>query len=742
MSQAVSGGRQVVDSGPAVPVEYSSQRPETQCGQKPITHGNLEDFYGGIDKRIGTVSLDFYEQMRKEHCSFVGCDVEFKPQNYDITTTPRKEWLLITEGEGAEDASCESVKSRDIPPREVRRRVPARWWKDPTDKIEHRVESDLLKTRSKDVLEGILREYKEKEINLLMEELVAIILFTGPMYTVYNAILSDFPKNIANAFIGHNKFATTIHAIMSAIQKLSLLSPVEKILFRGLGGWGHLPDCFWEQKPGEKLNVHGYTEFGVMSFSSKLDVALKYSGVLGDPKEKPHPAVIAFFAGAVDRGADVLNVSQFPQEIEFTFPPLSYIQPEFADGKLKIYEAEHPEKKGVKVPVIHVRVNANVRTPTLDQVISARKKNHITAFRSQNHDTAAEIQELCESKKQALLCRLREKRNSEHLDRHLMLQNYPHSTHSVDADTVMFEGFQWVIVQQCEAILKFHDDLEERAFVDKLKHARLVQDMISVRKWAVAKLLWFIEDKSQDLGHILSYPLQKSYREYVSFCRSEIRRDPATKNERALSLCLLIGLLVSNEDGSTFESACGDESPIVAAVENGASSKDIELMLDTGLFPIDCVTLSGNSILSTAVRFGFTEVATLLLDRGANVNFVNEGRTPMMFAVIHGHSDCVKLLKERGATEQTTPLSLRPRKSGNFLTFGNFLTPALEPSAVSGVSEEQRKLFNNAMHLLVLIESLLNISCRFPHPFHSATKPWHSFRVPWPPTSNSRIRVI
>jgi hypothetical protein len=224
------------------------------------------DFYGGIDKRIGVISIDFYEQMRKEHCIFEGHDYEFTSDNYGITTSPNKEWLLVTEGAGAD--ACEFVKSWNA--ELVRRRTPANWWDhlDPLNPSIRYSEIVDAKQRAESVLCDLCKEFQ-----LLKEELIAIILFTGPMYNVYNGILSNFPAKFATHF-APAYFTTTIHAIISAIQKLSLQTPVQRTVFRGTSGRGFLPDSFWE--PQGDLNVHGYTEFGVMSMTSSLDTALRY----------------------------------------------------------------------------------------------------------------------------------------------------------------------------------------------------------------------------------------------------------------------------------------------------------------------------------------------------------------------------------------------------------------------------------------------------------------------------------
>lgn len=380
------------------------------------------------------------------------------------------------------------------------------------------------------------------------------------------------------------------------------------------------------------------------------------------------------------------HVSQFPNEVEFTFPPLSYIQPEFLDGRHRIEYCVHPERKSIQVPVIYVRVNANIRSPNLDEVNSARKKDHMAAFRSQNRDTAAEIRGLCNKRKEVFLRRLRcswISGLSHQEKRRCRVSNLSDDRE----DETLYEGFQLVISDQCQDVLKTHEELREEVFADKLEHSRLVTEMISVRKWAIAKLLWFIEDEGLGTAmyRVLRYPLPESYREYVTFCRSRIKKsvDRKEKSKSAIKLCQLIGLLGSNvHDRSAIDSA------IILAVVNGACNQDIELMLDTGLFEINSIlTPSGNSLLATAVRYGFIEMARLLIKRGADVEFQNakDGRTPMMLALGHGHEDCVKLL-----LRHTSPCSPTGNKTDT-------ITPFKAEIQVTGFWAQQYILFKRCI---------------------------------------------
>ncbi len=51
---------------------------------------------------------------------------------------------------------------------------------------------------------------------------IALILYTGPMFVVYNSILRRFPLDIYTVFSrGGNLFSTTIFVLVSAVQKIS-----------------------------------------------------------------------------------------------------------------------------------------------------------------------------------------------------------------------------------------------------------------------------------------------------------------------------------------------------------------------------------------------------------------------------------------------------------------------------------------------------------------------------------------
>jgi hypothetical protein len=129
---------------------------------------------------------------------------------------------------------------------------------------------------------------------------------------VYNTILRRWPVARYEAFnAGRNLYPTTIHVLVSAIQKIACVMklPENLVLYRGLGGV-RLPDCFHR---ADENGCRGFAEWGFMSTTSSKEVAISYSGL---DDRRPMPTVFEIRVGAVDRGACIREFSQYPAEIE------------------------------------------------------------------------------------------------------------------------------------------------------------------------------------------------------------------------------------------------------------------------------------------------------------------------------------------------------------------------------------------------------------------------------------------
>ncbi len=135
-----------------------------------IRCGKIEDFHQGLSHRIGTFFIliilnsnccqkrrflgslscsgsphpEFLKAMEAEHCSKGGCDMHFTTGNYNITTTPKTEWRIVVD----RDSSLADMRHHRIIP---------------------------------DVNEIVSRSKLAFEAGLKLFEVIAIVLYTGPM---------------------------------------------------------------------------------------------------------------------------------------------------------------------------------------------------------------------------------------------------------------------------------------------------------------------------------------------------------------------------------------------------------------------------------------------------------------------------------------------------------------------------------------------------------------------------------
>ena len=208
-----------------------------------------------------------------------------------------------------------------------------------------------------------------KALPLLLEEVIALRLYTGPMFTLYNGVLRAWGNTEQPGVVSRGpnagmdvrgKFTTTIHAINSGILKLSRLQPASPV-FRGASAL-KLPRRFLQH---DSHNTRGGVEFGFMSTTLERDVALHYAKS-GNPQAPS--TVIESSMGMVDRGASLDWLSQYPHEREILWPPLTALE------VLDIYDEQSKDSEAYQIRRVVVRLSCNLVSDTLEKLLGVRKK--------------------------------------------------------------------------------------------------------------------------------------------------------------------------------------------------------------------------------------------------------------------------------------------------------------------------------------------------------------------------------
>ena len=159
------------------------------------------------------------------------------------------------------------------------------------------------------------------QLPLRMEELVAVRLYTGPMFIRYNAVMRGAGEHMSASSITRfqrlcqgNKYTTTLWSINSAIVKLGSLTLAQKV-YRGVSGM-RLPEQLIKRN---EYNVIGGVDYAFMSTTLELGVARAYAS-----NGSSGGIIIEIQQGLIDRGCDVSWLSQYPFEREAKTPAIEH----------------------------------------------------------------------------------------------------------------------------------------------------------------------------------------------------------------------------------------------------------------------------------------------------------------------------------------------------------------------------------------------------------------------------------
>ena len=371
---------------------------------------------------------------------------------------------------------------------------------------------------------------------------------------IYNAILRQYPDKIFNVFKASNLYPTSIHVLQSAVVKLTRrakLSPGLK-LYRGLSV--AFPAQFYTSDP---RGCRGFAEWGFMSTTSDRAVAVQYSGV---EQGKASATVLEIRTSSVDRAASIQDYSQYSGEGEYLWWPLCFLE---STGETRM----EATSRGV-ITVMGLRINANLKARTCEDLLAQKKTTHITSFRSLVDDLSRQLPHIAEEGD--AMARLAAD----------AIRNYGGQKRTVQSllDKIMY---------QCRLVLRRHETYPSQDFADDSVHRKLVTEMLDVKLWAVSKLRLWLEDKSQSLYYVTDKSLRIAHRELVAFLKrlipansSEARRGPA------LVVCKARGLI----EDSVSEANMEGEDRLTSASADGLGAADLLLLIAAGANVKDAVS--------------------------------------------------------------------------------------------------------------------------------------------------------
>jgi ankyrin repeat protein len=349
-----------------------------------------------------------------------------------------------------------------------------------------------------------------------------------------------------------------------------------------------------------------------MSTTADKRVAIQYSGVR---EGRPRATILVITCGAVDRGACIRDFSQYPSEIEYLWLPCSFVQPSGS----RFVEVS---SSGV-VTMVPVRVNANLKTMTVEEILGQKKAMHLASFRYLQGELKRDLEHIVET---------------EGGSARLLADTSPKKS------KFSVRGFLRHIQKQGQEVYERHCAVEAAGYIGDDDYRALVTEMLDVKAFALSKLLWWLSDRSQLISYKQPEPLRLAHRGWIAFLERMLPSS-ADRQRDALALCRAKGLL---RRSVAEENELG-ESRLVCAAAEGWSVEDLELLVEAG-GSVHGGGVKGASPLYSAAQNGRSASVSALVRLKADVNAANDnGATPLFAAAQGGHVGCVESLLGLGA---------------------------------------------------------------------------------------------
>ena len=266
-------------------------------------------YWAGLSRITGApgdqTQRPLIEAMEEEHCAEADSRELFQVGNYNTITTSEIEWYFVTRpADGLEllEITEWPGTEREIDRKSHREALPDNHFRGAWDHIDRK----LLAVG---------------EQPLSVPEFYSLRLYTGPLYKKYNAVLRSgaADNKMLRAFFQElclgNRYPTTIHVLTAAIIKLGKIVPADKV-YRAPGG--ALPKSFWCKDP--QAGMQGGLELAFMSTTTAKDEAMEYA------RRSSGMVLFEIQQGFVARGASIAWLSQYPDEEEILFPPLTALE--------------------------------------------------------------------------------------------------------------------------------------------------------------------------------------------------------------------------------------------------------------------------------------------------------------------------------------------------------------------------------------------------------------------------------
>jgi hypothetical protein len=354
--------------------------------------------------------------------------------------------------------------------------------------------------------------------------------------------------------------------------------------------------------------------------------------------------------------------------------------------------------------MVPVRINANGKALTVEELCTQKKDMHLAAFRHLLAETARDLDRIAEDERahERLACDpLRVMELDDWLSTGGRQEDLLPGMSDGTEVTFSVAGLLARIGRQCEAVLERHAAVAPERYNDDEAFRHTVAEMLETKAAAVATLRGYIADTSMPMECVMRDTLATRHRAYLAFLERTLPTEGEARAAAAGRLCRAMGAMQSSADEVDEEGL----TPLMRAAVDGAGGRVLRCLVAaradvnrrdttedrTALYlaaecgqaeAVEALALLGGDVdaasepevfdatpIWIAAQEGHTAVIETLARLGADVNrAVKDGRTPVYMAAHGGHTAAIEALCRLGAdlnrasNRGNTPLTIATDK--------------------------------------------------------------------------------
>ena len=298
-----------------------------------------------------------------------------------------------------------------------------------------------------------------------------------------------------------------------------------------------------------------------------------------------------------------------------------------------------------------MRINANLKAHTVEELLSRKRGMHLAAFTYSNAETARELERIAREGG------LKDRMSTDVTCTMGLKEWLTNGGKEVNLEGAVVEDGKVIFTTQavlgklrrdCESVLARHAAVPAEQFVGDHFFRTMTEEMLETGTAAISTLRWYLEDRRHQIQYIMWMSLSTGYMGYLGFLERTIPEAGEARVAGAIRLCQALGVMESSPDELDAEGL----TPLMRAAATGASVRVFRSLV-AARADVEKRDVQGRTALYLAARSGHADALCELARLGADVHALAMPQSyrflPITVAAFEGHIEAAEELVRLGA---------------------------------------------------------------------------------------------